>query len=117
VRVTVDRPLGSRHPRYPDLLYPLNYGFLPGTVSGDGEPIDAYVVGCDEPVAEASGVVVAAVLRADDAEDKLVVAADGRWRSAEEIGALVAFQERFFASRVVMAENGAAEAATDGEPG
>ena len=115
VRVVVDRPLGSRHARHPDLLYPLNYGFLPGTVSGDGAPIDAYVVGCDEAVAEARGVVVAVVLRADDAEDKLVVAADGRRRSAGEITALIAFQERFFASRVVVQQD-RFEAAT-GEPG
>ncbi len=113
----VDRPLGSRHLRHPDLRYPLNYGFLPGTVAGDGAPIDAYVVGCDEPLAERSGVVVAVVLRADDAEDKLVVAADGRRRSAGEIATLVAFQERFFASRVVGAEDEAAAAVPHGEPG
>ena len=37
VHVLVDRPLGSRHPERPDLIYPLNYGYLPGTLSGDGE--------------------------------------------------------------------------------
>lgn len=100
VRVIVDRPLGSCHPAHPDIRYPLNYGYLPGTVAGDGEPIDAYRLGPDRPVAEATGIAIAVVRRADDAEDKLVVATDGRLRTAAEIGALVAFQERFFASRI-----------------
>ena len=102
VTVTIDRPLGSRHPEH-DLRYPVNYGHLPGTVGGDGAPIDAYLLGVDEPVREARGIVIAVVLRADDDEDKLVVAPAGRWYSAEEIARLVAFQERYFQSRVVTA--------------
>lgn len=100
VRVVVDRPLGSCHPAHPNIRYPVNYGYLPGTVDGDGEPIDAYLVGPDRPVAEATGVVIAVVRRADDVEDKLVVATDGRARPAAEIAASIAFQERFFASRI-----------------
>ena len=42
VSVTIDRPLGCRHPRHPEILYPINYGFLPGTISGDGMPVDAF---------------------------------------------------------------------------
>jgi inorganic pyrophosphatase len=104
VVVAIDRPLGSRHPRHPDIVYPVNYGFLPGTVSGDGMPIDAYLSGLNRPVAEAEGVVVAVVVRADDVEDKLVVApAEGRY-TAERIMAQVQFQEQFFQSSVVMAE-------------
>ena len=99
VTVTIDRPLGRRHPEH-DLRYPVNYGHLPGTTSGDGEAIDAYVLGIAEPVREAVGIVVGVVLRADDVEDKLVVAADGRRYSADEIAALVAFQERYFDSHV-----------------
>lgn len=102
VTVVVDRPLGSHHPDH-DLRYPINYGYLPGAAGGDGAPIDAYLLGVDESVREARGVVIAVVLRADDDEDKLVVAPAGRRYSAREIAALVAFQERFFASRVLMA--------------
>lgn len=100
MRVVVDRPFGSCHPAHPDIRYPVNYGYLPDTVGGDGEPIDTYVLGPDRPVAEATGIVIAVVRRADDAEDKLVVATDGRRRPACEIAALVAFQERFFVSRI-----------------
>ncbi len=49
VTVTVDRPLGSYHPDYPDLYYPVNYGYIEGTLSADDEEIDAYVLGIDTP--------------------------------------------------------------------
>ncbi len=39
----VDRPRGSHHPRYPDLVYPLDYGYLEGTLSLDGGGIDIWV--------------------------------------------------------------------------
>lgn len=41
--VTLDRPRGTAHPRYPEILYPIDYGFLPGTVGTDGEPVDVFV--------------------------------------------------------------------------
>ena len=102
VRVTIDRPLGSRHPQHADIVYPVNYGYLPNTVSGDGMPIDAYLLGVDEPLAEAEGLVVAVIIRSDDTEDKLVVAPEGRSFTGDEIETLVAFQERYFASRIVV---------------
>ena len=98
VAVVVDRPLGTRHPRWPDLHYPINYGYIPGTISGDGAPIDAYLLGINRPVREATGIVVAVVLRADDVEDKLVVAPDGMVPPVAEIEAAIAFQERYFQS-------------------
>lgn len=78
VHVVIDRPLGSTHPRFPDLIYPVNYGELLGTLSGDGQPIDAYLLGWPEPVATAEGVVIAVLERLNDAEDKLVVARRGK---------------------------------------
>lgn len=101
VTVVVDRPLGSRHPSGHPIWYCLNYGYVPGTTGGDGAPVDAYVVGVFEPAQRLEGVVVAVVERQDDVEDKLVVAPPGRRYSAEQIAALVEFQERFFDSRVV----------------
>jgi hypothetical protein len=41
--VVVDRPRGSRHPRYPERTYPLDYGFLDGTRSGDGAGVDVWL--------------------------------------------------------------------------
>lgn len=99
--MVVDRPAGSTHPDG-EPMYPINYGFLPGTEAGDGEAIDAYVLDPAGPVLQAVGRVIAVVHRRDDVEDKLVVAADGVVRSPEQITAAVAFQERFFDSTVVV---------------
>jgi inorganic pyrophosphatase len=42
-RVIIDRPRGSTHPRYADLTYPLDYGYLENTVSSDGGGIDVWI--------------------------------------------------------------------------
>lgn len=104
VTVVVDRPLGSRHPDGHALWYPVNYGYVPGTMSGDGEPVDAYVLGVYEPVETTRGIVVGVILRKDDVEDKLVVAPEGRRYAADQVRALVEFQERFFETDVVVLE-------------
>ena len=39
IEVKIDSPIGSKHPKY-DLVYPINYGFVPNTVSGDGKELD-----------------------------------------------------------------------------
>ena len=72
IEVEIDRPLGSAHPLL-GFRYPVNYGHLPGTRAGDGDPIDAYVLGFDEPLGEYTGRCVAVILRKDDDEHKLVV--------------------------------------------
>jgi len=103
VTVNVDRPQGTRHPCHPDILYTVNYGEIPGTLSGDGHPVDAYVLGIEKRVNYAEGVVIAIVSRSDDIEDKLVVAAHSYPYTPEEIDSAVAFQERFFQSRLLTA--------------
>ena len=116
VRVAIDRPLGSAHPERPDPRYPSNHGRPAGTSSSDCEPVDAYVLRIDDVVQEAVGIVVGVVRRADDVEDKLVVAADGRCYAADEIAALVAFQERYFDSRIeVVAHEGERPTRSDDE--
>ena len=98
VTVTVDRPLGSRHPRYPDTVYPINYGFVEGVAAQDGEWQDAYILGVAEPVTAFEGRVIAVIHRLDDVEDKWVVAPEGTTLQAEQIRAATAFQERYFES-------------------
>lgn len=102
VAVVIDRPLGSAHPRHPDIIYPINYGYIPGTQAGDLEPIDVYVLGIDVPVSSIIGEVVAIIVRRDDIEDKLVVAPAGMRPTIDEIGDAVRFQEQFFDSEIVM---------------
>ena len=41
--VTLDRPRGHPHPAFPDILYPLDYGYVNGTSSRDGDAVDAFV--------------------------------------------------------------------------
>ena len=95
VEVEMDRVLGSKHPKH-GFVYEVNYGFIPNTVSGDGEELDAYVLGVDEPVATFKGRVVAVVHRTNDDDDKLIVVEDGKDFSDEEIEKAVAFQEQWF---------------------
>ena len=102
VKVTVDRPLGSRHPNHPDILYHVNYGYVDGVMGGDGEWQDAYVLGVDEPIAEFVGVVIAIIHRTNDCEDKWVVAPNGVSFTRDEIELAVRFQEQYFESEIIM---------------
>ena len=96
VTVTVDRPLGSRHPKFSDLVYTANYGFICGLLGGDGEEQDAYILGVDEPLSSFTGRVIAIIHRLDDVEDKLVVAPEGMDFTREQIIEQTHFQERYF---------------------
>jgi len=101
VAIIMDRPLGSKHPEY-ELIYPINYGYIENTIAGDGEEIDAYIIGEFEPLDEYSGTVVAVITRKDDVEYKLVVCDRlGRY-TKDQIQALTEFQERFFDSEIIM---------------
>ena len=72
VKVVMDRPFGTKHPKW-GFVYETNYGYIPNTVSGDGEELDAYVLGVDEPLNEFEGVVIAIIKRTDQDDDKLIV--------------------------------------------
>ena len=109
VTVIIDRPLGSVHPKYPDLQYPINYGFVPGLFAPDGDEQDVYVLGVAVPVERFTGHVIAVIHRADDVEDKWVAAPEGMFFSTEEIAAAVHFQEQYFQSEIVMIKNTKAE--------
>ena len=96
VKVIVDRPLGTFHPKHKDIFYSVNYGFIPGIIAADGEEQDAYILGIDEPVAEFTGKVIAIIHRFNDVEEKWVVSAENISFSKSEIEKLVYFQEKFF---------------------
>ena len=102
VKVIVDRPLGSVHPKHKDIIYHVNYGYIPGTIAADGEEQDAYVLGVDEPITEFIGKVIAIIHRLNDIEDKWIVVPENKSLSKEEIANSVAFQEKFFDIEIVM---------------
>lgn len=101
VDVVIDRPIGYTHvTKGITLHYTINYGFLPGINGGDGEEQDVYILGVKEPLERFSGRIIAAVLRADDNEDKLVAAPEGMTFTKTEIEKAIFFVEKYFDSRV-----------------
>jgi inorganic pyrophosphatase len=93
VEVTMDRPLGSKHPDE-GFLYEVNYGYIAGVIAPDGEDLDAYYLASDQPLEKAKGKVIAIIHREDDDDDKLVVVPKEVTLSDEEITKLVSFQEQ-----------------------
>ena len=104
VNVTTDRPLGTKHPKF-DMVYEVNYGYVPDTKAPDGEEIDAYILGVDKPVNKFTGVCIAVVHRLDDDDDKLIVVPEGVTFSKNKILELVNFQEQHFKSEVIVKDN------------
>lgn len=102
VTVTVDRAMGTVHPKHPNIHYPINYGYVSGIEASDGEEQDAYILGIDEPVEEFTGRVIAVIHRNDDVEEKWVVAPVGKVFSKEEIIEKVYFQEQYFDFHVIV---------------
>ena len=100
VRVVVDRPLGSCHPKHKDMIYPVNYGYVKDVIGGDGEEQDAYILGVDQPLARFTGCVIAIIHRTDDVEDKLVVAPVGVTFDEGQIKEATHFQEQYFKSYI-----------------
>ncbi|MBQ8768750.1 MAG: NUDIX domain-containing protein [Oscillospiraceae bacterium] len=98
VHVVVDRPIGYRHG---DIVYPINYGYIPGSLAGDGEEQDAYILGVNEPVDEFDGQVIAVIRRKNDCEDKLVVAPAGMVFHQGQIAEALHFQEQYFDTRII----------------
>lgn len=99
--IMVDRPAGFTHPDHPDIRYPINYGYVPGILSPDGEEMDAYVYGVNKPLHRFTGTVIAAVHRRDDTEDKLVVAPTGMIAYEPQIAEAVRFAEQYFDTTLV----------------
>ena len=95
ISIKIDRPFGSKHPKH-GFIYPVNYGYVPNTVSGDGEELDAYLLGVFKPVDEFEGDCIAIIHRTNDDDDKLVVVPKGKDYSDDAINALTEFQEQYF---------------------
>ena len=68
--IVIDRPKGTSHPKYPDFIYHLDYGYLKNTTSGDGQGIDVWV-GSGEKKADAVMCIVDMTKR--DSEIKILV--------------------------------------------
>lgn len=100
VSVRIDRPLNSKHPKH-GFVYEANYGYVPNTVSGDGEELDAYVLGVNKPVQEFTGKCIAVIHRTNDDDDKLIIVPEDKNLTDEEIRQFTNFQEQFFESEII----------------
>lgn len=96
VPIIMDRPLGSKHPQ-DGFVYEVNYGYVPGTQSADGEELDAYYLGISKPLYTAKGKCIAIIHRLNDDDDKLVIVPRTQANlSDNEITKAVNFQEQWF---------------------
>jgi inorganic pyrophosphatase len=101
VSIEIDRPIGYEHHKgEKTLLYPINYGYIPGVLGGDDEELDVFLVGVDQPVESYTGRIIGIVYRADDVEDKLVMAPEGMSFTAREIAHAVHFQEKYYQTTI-----------------
>lgn len=101
VKVIIDRPLGTCHPRHEGIFYTVNYGYVEGFIVPDGEEQDAYVLGVDKPLKEFEGVILAIIHRINDIENKWIVVPEGKVFTQEELIKQVEFQEKFFNYEIV----------------
>lgn len=100
VDVVIDRPLGSPHPKH-GFIYEANYGYIPNTISGDGEELDAYILGEHKPLNVFKGEVIAIIHRTNDDDDKLIVVKKGKNYNDDQIRVLTEFQEQWFESEII----------------
>ena len=104
LKIKLDRPFGSKHPEYGN-IYPVNYGYVPNTISGDGKELDVYLLGVFEPVEKYEGECIAIVHRTNDNDDKLIVVPVGKDYSDDAINALIEFQEQYFEHIIIRKES------------
>lgn len=104
LEIKIDRPLGSKHPKH-GFIYPVNYGYIPNTISGDGEELDAYVLGAYEQLETFTGKCIAIIHRTNENDDKLVIVPESKTFTNEEIKVLTDFQEQYFKSIILRPDN------------
>ena len=100
VNIKIDRPIGSIHPKHPELVYPINYGYIPNVFGGDGEELDVYLLGVDVPVKEYTARIIGIVHRHNDVEDKLVAAPEDFNFDQNKISESVSFEEQYYESEI-----------------
>ncbi len=105
IDVKIDRPIGSSHPDYPDHIYLVNYGYIPNTISGDGEEIDCYILGEYKPLKNYRGKCIAIIHRLEDDDDKLIIVPENKNYTNSEIRLLTDFQEKFYKSEIIRSSN------------
>jgi inorganic pyrophosphatase len=102
ISVIIDRRLGTSHPKYKNMIYPINYGYVEGVFAPDGEEQDVYVLGIDFPIEKFIGKLIAIVHRNDDIEEKWVACPENMSFTQDEIRKQIHFTEQYFDSYIEM---------------
>ena len=101
VVIGIDRPMGYVHRKEAyAITYPINYGYIPDVIGGDGEKLDVYLLGVNEPVNEYECEIIAIAHRHNDVEDKLVGAPVGMHFTKDEIADAINFQEQYYDTEI-----------------
>lgn len=101
VDIKIDRHIGYVHKKENySLTYPINYGYIPGVIGGDGEELDVYLLGVDKPITEYSAKIIGIAHRENDVEDKLVAAPANIIFYQNEIAEAIHFQEQYYKTTV-----------------
>lgn len=103
-KAVIDRPLG-----FIDKFgnqYPINYGYVPNLLAGDGEEQDVYIISkaVHQPLASFLGSLVAIIHRRDDVEDKWVLTGLDEKLTVTEIEENTRFIEQYFDSWIEMVD-------------
>jgi len=101
IEVVIDKPIGSSHDDYPEHIYIVNYGYVPNTISGDGEELDCYILGEDKPLKKYKGECIAVIHRLEEDDDKLIIVPKNKKFTDSEIRLLTDFQEKYFQSEII----------------
>ncbi len=104
VDVIIDRKINTTHPKHKDIVYEVNYGFIPNTISYDGEELDAYIIDEKEPLETYKGKCIGIIQRLNDMDDKLIIVNTSSHKkyTEDEILKIVNFQEKYFESIIIL---------------
>ena len=99
VEVVIDRPIGYNHK---DMIYKINYGYIPNTIAEDNEEIDIYILDEQKPIKRCIAKVIAVIQRFDDIENKLVGVCDfNKNYTDKQIEELTSFTEKYFKTKII----------------
>jgi len=94
-KIIIDRPKNSAHPKYPSMIFPLDYGYLDGTSSMDGGGIDLWLGSA--PHRNLTAIAVTIDIKKKDSEIKLIIGC-----TEEEIGIIEKFHNRYYQSGILI---------------
>jgi inorganic pyrophosphatase len=94
-KIVIDRPRGTAHPGYPDLIFPLDDGYLEGTTGGDGDGIDIWMGTAEHR--RLTAIACTVDMKKKDAEIKLIIGC-----TDEEIGVIEGCHNGFYMSGIII---------------